>query len=101
MTYQNDGGPAFPARPTEHIAGGFTITAHHGMSLRAYLAAHTQPFSNDCHSKVVEVLAGRPYGATRHGSLEHWRFWADVEAAWRVMQADAILRALAGEKPNE
>lgn len=39
MTEQHDGGPAFPARPTEHLTGGISITAHHGMSLRDYFAA--------------------------------------------------------------
>lgn len=34
-----DGGPAFPARPTEQLAGGISITTHHGMSLRDYFAA--------------------------------------------------------------
>jgi hypothetical protein len=38
-TERDDGGPAFPARPTEHLHGGISITAHHGMLLRDYFAA--------------------------------------------------------------
>jgi hypothetical protein len=37
----NNGGPAFPARPTEHLLGGGSITTHHGMSLRDYFAAQS------------------------------------------------------------
>ena len=34
----NDGGPAFPARPTEKLIGGGLITAHLGMTLRDHFA---------------------------------------------------------------
>lgn len=38
MTDRDDGGPAFPARPTETLTNGATVTAHPGMSLRDYFA---------------------------------------------------------------
>jgi len=34
----NNGGPAYPARPTEHLSCGGTITAHHGMTKREVAA---------------------------------------------------------------
>lgn len=39
MSDTKDGGPAFPARPTEHYGNGVSITSHHGMTLRDYFAA--------------------------------------------------------------
>ena len=39
MSIKDDGGPAFPARPTEHLGNGMSITAHHGMSLRDFFIA--------------------------------------------------------------
>ena len=43
----NDGGPAFPARPTEHLSNGMSITAHHGMTLRDYFAAKVMGYAVD------------------------------------------------------
>lgn len=39
MSKKKNGGPAFPAQPTQHVAPGVTIEAHNGMTLRDYFAA--------------------------------------------------------------
>lgn len=39
----NDGGPAFPARPSERMAGGAILSAHNGMSLRDHFAGKALP----------------------------------------------------------
>ena len=48
----NTGGPAYPARPTEHLSSGGTITAHHGMSLRDYFAGQV---ASECFVQIIRV----------------------------------------------
>lgn len=99
-----DGGPAFPQFDVvagERDGHGDLIeaytTATGGMTLRAYLAAHAQPLYADASVTAVSGLVGRPFpGNDTYGTLEHWQFWAEAEAKWRVMQADAMLAALKG-----
>ena len=61
----NDGGPAFPARPTEHMAGGYMITAHHGMSLRDWFAGQAlvrvMMMNRPDHHGPADWLAGQSY----------------------------------------
>ena len=81
----NNGGPAFPARPTEHLHGGGSITAHHGMSLRDYAAI-----------KVIARCEGNPNlpddPASPHGWPEPQEL-ALRRAKWGILQADAFLAA--------
>lgn len=105
MSRINDGGPAFPtpwqntsdgvdAAPTgEVVPRGCTIQIP-GMSLRDFLAATTEtPRQEDFSTVQQEALAGRQYpnfdGATH---LDRIIWEAEWRAAWRHMQADAMLK---------
>ena len=114
-----DGGPAFPVadRDVAHAAGsaaimGVTDTAERdrlyaeaynkavrGMSLRDYFIAHIGDENQgdegcDYADSVKALLVGRPCPS---GPVDGWlavlQFEADFRAAWRVMRADAMLRA--------
>ena len=61
MTYmKDDGGPAFPARPTERLHGGGTITAHNGMTLRDWFAGQALAGLAPCFEEYGDV-AGHAY----------------------------------------
>ena len=58
----NDGGPAFPARPTEQLSRGISITAHHGMTLRDYFAEEALAglLARGIHYQTEGLRTGRP-----------------------------------------
>jgi hypothetical protein len=76
-----DGGPAFPW-------GG---EVRGGMSLRAYFIAHAEPLPSDTPLDWIGKLGGRDAPTDQ---IEYWRWYADAEARWKVMQADAMLAAM-------
>lgn len=87
------GGPAFP------IPGLQSDADFNGMSLRDYFIAHIGdenqgPEGCDYSDAVKALLVGRqcPDGRA-DGWLAVLQFEADFRAAWRVMRADAMLRA--------
>jgi hypothetical protein len=96
MSTIDDGGPAFPVRNAHEYQA-------HGMSLRDYFAANEPLDPNESIGlALAEILAGRPHpaprdakGALTYGAdaLEVALFWADAEAAYRYLRADATLRA--------
>lgn len=100
MAEINDGGPAFPqtvqAGPDESIS-------YFGATLRDYFAAHEVMDPNESIGlALAERLAGRPNPAPRDitgniksggDPVEVAVFWADAEAAYRYLRADAMLRA--------
>lgn len=101
MSTINDGGPAFPVAYSNE-ADGPTVMPSKGMSLRDHFAA-IRPAPADLSRAWGEAVvrefpkvgaADMPFG--REVAL----WWADVEAAWSYMQADALLRARANSTPN-
>ena len=104
MTKQiKDGGPAFS---TENARQTGPITWHHeGMTLRDYFAAHEPLDPNESIGKALaEKLAGRrmpdaerdEFADPHEFALAVALFWADAEAAYRYLRADAMLRAREG-----
>lgn len=103
-----DGGPAFPVS-TSLEAGqyghqdGPQTWQFPGMTLRDYFATHEQLDPNESIGLgLAERLAGRPHpgprdegGKLKAGAdpVEGAIFWADAEAAYRYLRADAMLRA--------
>lgn len=89
----DNGGPAFPFE--EKCADGTHYHDHAGMSLRDYFAAH-RPAPTVLSRAWGEVVVG-PYpkvdGLDAPYGLAVVLWWADVEAAWSYIQADAMLRA--------
>lgn len=86
--------PAFP----EYAEPNAAVTS--GMSLRDYFAAHEPIDPNDSIGvALAERLTGRPYPKPEVNKaadvLEMALFWADAEAAYRYLRADAMLRARA------
>ena len=74
MSAQDNGGPAFPARPDEHFHGGMMITAHHGMSLRDWFAG--------------QALAGMGMWSPSSASIVPDQL---QRAVWAYAQADIML----------
>lgn len=103
MAEIENGGPAFPTKhpALDPRASGFFT--EDGMTLRDYFAAHEQLDPNESIGlALAERLAGRPHPAPRDitgniksggDPVEVAVFWADAEAAYRYLRADAMLRA--------
>ena len=88
-----DGGPAFPG----FDPASETPKPLNGMSLRDWFAGHAPPFPAEAMTvPEAEALAGISYDGITFGSPEHWAFWADAEAAWKLLHADAMLKAREG-----
>ncbi len=102
-----DGGPAFPVevdstQPHGRQTGNSVWQAY-GISMRDYIATHEPMDPNESIGlALAERLAGRPHPAPRDESgkfkaaadpVEVAVFWADAEAAYRYLRADAMLRA--------
>lgn len=86
------GGPAFPSMELNH--DGSSYQQHLGVSLRDYFAAHVNP--GDVSMTWGEVMVGPPpkdeYGNPAF-TKEMALWWADVEAKFRFVQADAMIKA--------
>lgn len=90
---RDDGGPAFPCgyeTADPDLDKG-------GMSYRHYLIAHLQP-PEEISRTWGEVLVG-PYPKDDQGQdvgfgIEAIKWWAKVNAAWRAIEADAILAVM-------
>ena len=88
------GGPAFPHDDRAEY------NERAGMTLRDYLAAHEQLDPNQSIGKTLaEKLTGRrlpemtDFVNQYEFALAAAIFWADAEAAYRYLRADAMLRA--------
>jgi hypothetical protein len=81
MSKINDGGPAFP------VLYGQT-NGQDGMSLRDWFAATIDGLSEECAPDVGEALVGRPMP---DGWIEIMAWWAEADAVYRYMRADALL----------
>lgn len=71
-------------------------TASPGMSLRDYFIVAVQPPSDISRAwgeMMVRTFPNDDRGEDLPWCREVALWWADVEAAWRVIHADAILRA--------
>lgn len=97
MSDTKDGGPAFPAHTSRQDG------LIYGMTLRDYFATHDQLDPNESIGlALAERLAGRSHpgpkderGQIKAGGdpVDVAIFWADAEAAYRYLRADAMLRA--------
>lgn len=97
MSEDKTGGPAFP---TENERQTGANTYHYpGMMLRDYFIAHIGDENQgaegcDYGDDVKALLVGRPCPSGRaDGWIAVMQFEADFRAAWRVMRADAMLKA--------
>lgn len=77
----NDGGPAFPV-----MAGG---ALHDGASLRDYFAAKSK-CDELSRSDAQLIMGSAPPEAD---SIQHIIWWADAEAKYKYILADAMLAA--------
>ncbi len=98
----HNGGPAFPGIRIEAGDNYNPPKQIHrsGMTLRDYLAAHEQLDPNQSIGKTLaEKLTGRrlpemtDFVNQYEFALAAAIFWADAEAAYRYLRADAMLRA--------
>jgi len=81
----NDGGPAYPARPTEHLSSGVTLTAHPGMTKREAYA----------QTAMAGILAGYCSNPSMGDLIPA------VIAAEAVLAADALIAALGSAAAND
>ena len=86
-----DGGPAFPLLDSSIGWNANIEQLERGLTLRDWFMGQAAPLTLELPCHAVESLVGRPYGDTDFGSTAHWRFWAEAEAAWKALQADAML----------
>lgn len=93
MTNKDNGGPAFPAQPTQHIAPGVTIESNNGMTLRDYFAAHTTVELEGYGVGYAEEVVGRKMPDFATDPLANAKFWAEFRARMRFIEADAMIRA--------
>ncbi len=98
MSTQDNGGPAFP-----HPGGSRDASVQEsylGMTLRDYFAAH-EPIDPkySIGRSLAEMLVGRALPvADGNGAacpLAVTTFWAESEAKYRYLRADAMLKARA------
>lgn len=87
MSKIEDGGPAFAYG--NHDQGGAE-----GMSLRDWFAGQVDGLSEDASPSYCEHLVGRPMPEGIGRSAFQW--WAEADAAFRYMKADAMLAARKG-----
>ena len=81
---------AFPSKKVNHIG----TTTHQDMTLRDWFAGHAEPLDRTVNDDTLSILIGIgvPDDLVK-GSLDHWRIWAKADAAWRYIQADAMVAA--------
>lgn len=83
--------PAFP------IQGSVAEHQFSGMTMRDYFAIHEPIDPNESIGKdLAEKLIGRQLPRNEDGSFDSLAvsiFWAEAEAAYRYMRADAMLKA--------
>lgn len=97
MTEKNNGGPAFPILEAHGANSGMP-----GMTLRDYFIAHIGDENQagdefDFSAFIKSEIVGRPSPVlNKEGPLAVLQFEADFRAKWRVMRADAMLRARDG-----
>ncbi|WP_025199078.1 hypothetical protein [Brucella sp. BO2] len=99
MSKIETGGPAFPN------VGSHGNIIEPGMTLRDYIAAHIRDL-DDLSVPYAEALCGRelPYKNAPVGllnaeqTIEIMKFWADADARYRFIRADAMLAARGGDR---
>lgn len=83
----NTGGAAFPI-----IGQDITSYAHEGMTLRDYLAAHADGFSDQVTVEFASQATGLEVPES-HDGYEVALFCSKADAIYKYMQADAMLAA--------
>lgn len=97
MTTRNDGGPAFPRSALSGGDHGYPVQSD-GMSLRDWFAATLPGELGRIDPEAISELAGpAPYiddfVTEGEWGIARIRWFAEFEAAWRYMRADAMLAA--------
>lgn len=85
-----DGGPAFPVPLVNHPAHGVIASDIQGMTLRDYFAAHVI-IDDDVSPEMAEKIVGRPCPKWQNDYLEARKYWAELRAILRGIEADAML----------
>jgi len=89
---KDTGGPAFPQKRMYRCSQGIDHEIHEqGMTLRDWFAGQAPDLPNDIPLTSLACIVGRPYSGIEFGSIEHWRYVADAEAAWKGLHADAMI----------
>ena len=77
--------------PHEGIGGGLTK--------REFFALHSHGPGEDADCNYVAIAVGMPAPVNSGSESPEWSlWWFRAEAVWKVMQADALIAALAGER---
>lgn len=98
MSKINDGGPAFPASPGHPDTVG--VEFDRGMSLRDWFAGRADPRQHNQTLGLSEANAEALNGTRMPlRPVARLQWWAAARAAWRYMEADAMLaeRAKGGD----
>ena len=88
-------GPGFdPIQGKQLPVGTSQVYIEAGMALRDYFATHltTDP-TDPLALPLAEKLVRRKFPVGSADPVETALFWADAEAAYRYMRADAMMRA--------
>lgn len=86
------GGPAFPAPDASNELFG-QKSIFKGMTLRDYFAASVQDESDDYSDMVKEKFLGRACPSLKDDVVGVMEFEAEFRAKWRLMRADAMIKA--------
>ncbi|KQZ49754.1 hypothetical protein ASD54_12515 [Rhizobium sp. Root149] len=98
----DDGGLAFPGKRAElvQILKGVEPTAleatYPGLTKREWFAIQSCSLPDSTHVAFAEALVGRKEPEDKTDYREIARFWAEADAAYRVIYADALIAALKG-----
>lgn len=96
-----NGGPAFPIPGDVWVSGGDENPRFEtGMSLRDWFAG-MEKAPDDLSVGYAEALAGRPHphketalgGINPEATIATLEFWAEAEARYRYIKAEAMLKA--------
>ena len=92
MSEIDDGGYLFPSPDSHRMPDGHFVPSH-GATMRDYFAAHAHPLGSDTPIEYAASAFGIEPLHSDATAREHSDFWADVDAAHRFRQADAMIRA--------
>lgn len=95
-----DGGPIHPIPEVRDVDGNGIMAGWNGMSLRDWFAG-MEKAPDDLTVGYAEALAGRPHphketalgGINPEATIATIEFWAEAEARYRYIKAEAMLKA--------
>jgi hypothetical protein len=92
MSKQNDGGPAFPESSSGPYPNGDVIQGRPGMTLRDWFAGQSDGLHPDTTVDYARCFNAAPL-PPQDERVDWARWWATADAAYRYIQADAMLKA--------